>query len=175
MSKNLVSINDLPPAGKEFVLDDQQIWLDPIREFKMDCRITEPLKMKAFVQATDEGCVVRGELTGAVVVPCNRCAENAPVAFDSKFDEYEEIPASPKQRLEDSHIVFDHNAPMLNLDEVAWEQLMLAMPPNPLCRDDCKGLCPDCGSNLNIAACECSKDEGDPRMRIFREMAAEKK
>ncbi|MBD5608126.1 MAG: DUF177 domain-containing protein [Desulfovibrio sp.] len=175
MSKNLVSINDLPPSGKEFVLDDQQIWLEPIKEFKMDCRVTDPLKMKVFVMPAEEGCLVRGELKGAVVAPCNRCAEDAPIEIDVNFDEYEETPNSPKERSEDSHIVFERNAPMLDLDAVAWEQLMLAIPPNPLCRPDCKGLCPDCGANLNVAACGCARDEGDPRMRVFRDLAEGKK
>lgn len=175
MEKYLVSINDLPPSGKEFEIDDQDVWLEPIREFKMDCRVAEPLKMKVFVLPADEGCLDRGELTGAVILPCNRCAEDALVNIDTKFDEYEEIPHSPKQKSEDSHIVFDRNAPMLNLNEVAWEQLMLSLPPNPVCRDDCKGLCPDCGANLNEASCQCSRDQGDPRMSVFRDLAAGKK
>ena len=174
MNKYLVSINDLPPSGKEFVLEDQQVWEEPLREFKMDCKIVDPLRMKAFVMPADEGCLVRGELAGAVVVPCNRCAEDSRVDLDAKFDEYEEIPHSPKQKIDDSHVVFERNAPMLNLQAVAWEQLMLALPPNPLCRDDCKGLCPQCGANLNAAPCDCRQDGGEPRMKVFRDLAAKK-
>lgn len=171
MEKYLVSINDLPPSGKTFTIDDQEVWLDPIREFKMDCRIAEPLKTSIFVMPADDGCVVRGTLTGQVVVPCSRCAENASLKIDSKYDEYEEIPKAPERgKLEkgQGHIVFDRNAPMLDLAAVAWEELMLSLPVTPLCRDNCKGLCPDCGANLNMGACGCAANDGDPRLAALR-------
>lgn len=170
MNKHLVSINDLPPGGKEFVLDDQNVWLDPIREFKMDCAITTPLKMTAFVMPADSGCLVRGHMEGSVTVPCNRCAENANISLDAKFDEYEEIPEESHAKNDESHIVFDRNAPMLNLGDVAWEQFMLAMPQTPLCKKDCKGLCPQCGANLNLGPCDCRGDDGDPRLAALRNL-----
>ena len=179
MNKYLVSINDLPPSGKEFNLDDQDIWLDPIKEFKMDCRIVSPLKANIFVMPADEGCVVRGDLRGEVIVPCNRCAENADINIDSKFDEYEEIPektrASQDSKNAEGHIVFDRNAPMLNLAEIAWEQFMLSLPVRPLCRDDCKGLCPKCGANLNLGACACENNDGDPRLAALQGLKIDKK
>ena len=167
MKKHLVSINDLPPDGKEFVLDDQDMWLEPLREFKMDCRIVTPLKGKVFLQRADEGVLVRGNLQGEVVVPCNRCAEDTRAVIDSEFDEYEEIPAEnihARDGDHDSHVVYQMHAPMLNLAEVAWEQFMLALPSRPLCREDCKGLCPSCGANLNWTECDCKTESGDPRL-----------
>lgn len=175
MKKHLVSINDLPPGGKEFTVDDQDVWLEPLKEFKMDCRITKPLAARIFVMAADDGCLARGTLTGEVVVPCNRCAENASVRIDSKFDEYEEIPPEEDKGADgDAHIVYDRHAPMLNLAEVAWEQFMLAMPPQPLCRPDCAGLCPKCGANLNLGACACENDEEDPRMAPLRNLTVKR-
>ncbi len=180
MKKYLVSINDLPPEGKEFELEDQEIWKEPLKEFKMDCQITSPLKIKLFVMPADAGCLVRGHLEGEVVVPCNRCAENATVKIDSRFDEYEEVPEDDGHarhrdgKSGDSHIVFDRNAPMLDLAEVAWEQFMLAMPVTPLCRSDCKGLCPTCGANLNLGPCACQVEDGDPRMAALRNVKIDK-
>lgn len=175
MKKHLVSINDLPPEGKEFEINDQAIWLDPIREFKMDCRIVKPLQGKVFVKAADEGILIRGRLEGQIVVPCNRCAEDAKVDIDSKFDEYEEIPeeGTHKDGEHESYIVYDRHAPMLNLAEVGWEQFMLAQPIQPLCREDCKGLCPKCGANLNLDECACDKGGGDPRLAALRNLKVE--
>lgn len=167
MQKHLVSINDLPPDGKEFELDDQDIWLEPLREFKMDCRITRPLHARVFVQTADDGLVIRGEIKGTVVVPCNRCAEEATVEIESEFSEYEEIPeegAALQAGEHDGYIVYDRYAPMLDLAAVGWEQFMLAQPSMPLCHENCKGLCPSCGANLNQGDCGCRKDAADPRM-----------
>ena len=170
MAEYLVSINDLPPDGKRFTIEDQDVWLGPLREFKMDCRISEPLKADVLVMPADEGCLVRGDLKGEVVVPCNRCAEDATATINSRFDEYEEIPESGQREKNggEGHIVFDRGAPMLNLGEVLWEQFMLALPPRPLCREDCKGLCVQCGTNLNMNECSCSKDDGDERLAALR-------
>lgn len=175
MNKYLVSINDLPPDGKEFVVDDQDVWLEPLREFKMDCVITSPLKMRVLVLPADAGCLTRGNIEGAVTVPCSRCAENASVELASKFDEYEEIPENNQQKNDESHIIFERGAPMLNLADVAWEQFMLSMPPTPLCREECKGLCPRCGANLNLEECGCGRESGDPRMSALRGLKIQKK
>lgn len=167
MQKHLVSLNDLPPDGKEFELDDQDIWLEPLKEFHMNCRIIKPVHGKVFVQNADDGVLIRGNLSGEIAVPCTRCAEDAIVNIDTQFDEYEEIPADNRKQKDDGHsgyITFERNAPMLNLAEVGWEQFMLAQPVQPLCKDDCKGLCPKCGTNWNESTCNCGQDATDPRM-----------
>lgn len=171
MKKHLVSINELPPDGKEFTLDDQEIWLGPISEFGMDCRIIDPLHGKIFVQRADEGVLIRGDLRGKIAIPCNRCAEDAIVDINTHFDEYEEIPPEGTHMKDEQHegyIVYQMHAPMLDLGEVGWEQFMLAQPVQPLCKDECKGLCPHCGANLNNGECGCNSDQGDPRMAALR-------
>lgn len=170
MSTKLISINDLPPDGKEYSLDDQSIWQDAIQEFKMDCKIVEPLKGKTLVQPVDEGVLVKGELSGIVSVPCNRCAEDATIRIDNHFSEYEEIPPEKTRDEHEGYIVYERHAPMLDLAKVGWEQFMLAMPVNPLCKDDCKGLCPQCGANLNTDKCACETDSGDPRLAALRNL-----
>lgn len=174
MKSYLVALNELPPDGKEFDLTDQEIWTEPIQEFKMDCRIVKPMQAKIFVQPADEGLLVRGEITGEVAVPCNRCAEDAIAKIDSSFSEYEDIPEESRGRQQDGCIVYQMHVPMLNLAEVCWEQFMLAMPVRPLCSDDCKGICPTCGQNLNTGQCGCSQTAGDPRLAALRNVKVKK-
>lgn len=177
MRSHLVSINDLPPDGREFTLDDQEIWLAPLREFDMECRIAEPLVARLHVMPAENGCLARGRLQGAVVVPCNRCAEDADVRIDARFDEFEEIPpeeaaaSASDEPGSESHIVYDRHAPMLDLAAICWEQFMLALPVAPLCREDCKGLCPRCGVNRNQEECACAPDDEDPRMAPLRNLS----
>lgn len=174
MKKYLVSLVDLPADGKEFTLDDQEIWLEPLREFKMDYRVTSPLVSRMKILPAENGCLIRATLEGSVTVPCNRCAEDADIAINSGYEEFEEIPEEPGRGHHggdsESHVVFEKHVPMLNLADVAWEQLMLAMPVSPLCKSDCKGLCPSCGANLNLGDCGCEKDDSDPRMAPLRNL-----
>lgn len=175
MKSLLVPINELPPDGREYDIIDQEIWEDPIRDFHMDCRIVKPMHAKIFAQRVDEGLLVRGSLAGSVVMPCNRCAEDAPVKIESDFSEFEDLPEDGgKQEQTEGCIVYQMHAPMLNLAEVCWEQFMLALPVQPLCSENCKGLCPKCGQNLNNGKCGCESESGDPRLAVLRNVKVDK-
>lgn len=172
----LLSLNDLPPEGRRVVVDDGELWTKNLQEFQMDCRITSPLRAELHMLPLDDGWLVRGTLTGEVVVPCNRCAEDVSVAIDSRFEEFEELPEADADDAEpgDSHIVLDNGVPLLDTAALCWEEFVLALPMNPLCREDCKGLCPQCGANLNEGSCACARDEGDPRLAVLRGLTLKK-
>lgn len=59
---------------------------------------------------------------------------------------------------------------MLELDSVAAEQLLMEFPMKELCHDDCKGLCPKCGKDLNDGECGCPTKEIDPRLAILQKL-----
>jgi uncharacterized protein len=56
----------------------------------------------------------------------------------------------------------------INLNEVLREQFYLALPMKPLCREDCAGLCPQCGINRNTGTCSCATEFEDPRLAPLR-------
>jgi uncharacterized protein len=58
----------------------------------------------------------------------------------------------------------------IDLGELLREQFYLALPMKPLCREDCQGLCPVCGTNRNTAPCDCKTDWVDPRMEALRNL-----
>jgi uncharacterized protein len=62
----------------------------------------------------------------------------------------------------------------LNLANVIREEVLLSVSPLALCKPDCKGLCPQCGINLNENRCECSHEESDPRWEALRELNEER-
>lgn len=174
---HLLSLNDLPPDGKRLTVTDASLWDGNLREFHMDCRVKEPLKIELHILPVEDGYLVRGELTGGVILPCNRCAEDVHIQLDSRFEEFEDVPAGDDAdagQPGDSHILLDKGVPMLDLAALCWEEFVLALPMNPLCREDCKGLCPQCGANLNAAACHCVRDEGDPRLAALRGLSLQK-
>jgi uncharacterized protein len=61
----------------------------------------------------------------------------------------------------------------IDLNELLREQFYLALPMKPLCRDDCKGLCPQCGTNLNTGACSCATQWEDPRLAPLKGLLRE--
>jgi uncharacterized protein len=59
---------------------------------------------------------------------------------------------------------------LIDTAEVVREQILLAIPDQVFCREDCKGLCPKCGANLNLIDCKCSDDDIDPRWAALRNL-----
>lgn len=104
-----------------------------------------------------------GTLTATLEVPCDRCLDPSRVEVSGEFDlffeqrdslEYEEN-AEIELEEPDTRTAF-MTGTHLNVAEVIAEQLQLAIPMKPLCGDGCRGLCPECGLNLNNATCDCT-------------------
>lgn len=177
MQNHLLPLNNLPAEGREIVLNDAAIWSENLGQFHMDCRVVAPLSVNLHIMPLEEGYLVRGQLKGSVVVPCNRCAEDVTVVLDTAFEEFEEVPEdedSQDAQPGDSHVVLEKGGVFLNLAALCWEEFVLALPMNPLCSPDCQGLCPQCGANLNRERCTCVRDEGDPRLAVLRGLSVKK-
>lgn len=178
-SSLLIDLNDLPPKGKDIVCEEQSLWQKGLDEFAMDVRITHALKAVVTLTPLPEGCLIRGHLSGQVAMPCRRCAEEIsfPIAWD--FEDFENLDRNSAEQEEitldeESLIFLDHDRPMLDLGALLWEELLLALPDNPLCKVDCLGICPVCGNNRNSNPCTCADKKTDPRMDIFRTLKIKK-
>lgn len=178
--KFLIALRDLPPEGRDYTLDDPQIWESSLKNFQMDCRLNANPELTINILPTDDGWLLRGSITASVIVPCSRCAKDTPLSLHEDFEDYVQMPDEdaplPENTLTegDDHLVFDHGALLLDLEAIAWEQFMLALPATPLCRPDCKGLCPHCGKDLNTGPCSCSEGSGDPRLAVLRGLKLKK-
>ena len=93
---------------------------------------------------------------------CDRCAENVTkhYAFDLEKILVPQL-ANDDDDDDESYIVVDNN--LLDIDALVNEEVQLFLPHKMLCSDDCKGLCPKCGKNLNSGKCDCKADV-DPRL-----------
>jgi uncharacterized protein len=63
---------------------------------------------------------------------------------------------------------------VLDLGEMLREQFYLALPMRPLCRLDCQGLCPQCGADRNVEACQCKTEWVDPRLSVLKALVTRK-
>jgi uncharacterized protein len=112
---------------------------------------------------TREGVLVQGELEVGVEAECYRCLE--PVRRDMKI-EVEELYTYPNTRASEFSIGDDA---ILDLAPLLRAETIIADARGVLCRPDCKGLCPNCGANLNYGPCDC-QDEIDPRLAKLKEL-----
>ena len=97
---------------------------------------------------------------------CDRCAEEVKKNFSFNVRRIV-VEKLENEEDDDDYIVVSNRE--LDLDELVNEEVSLSLPNKILCKDDCKGLCPKCGANLNVKQCNCKKDV-DPRMEALLQL-----
>lgn len=171
MSELWISLAELPEHGQEFEVCDQEVWMAPIREFNIPATVSRKLWARMFLFPGQNGYLIKGVLGGAITLPCNRCSASVEVGLDAPFELFEEFePEEEVEKGSQSLLRFSQGFPELNLGGVLFEQFQLNLPVKPLCLDNCQGLCPKCGQDLNLGSCACDLREPDPRMEVFRNL-----
>jgi uncharacterized protein len=118
---------------------------------------------------------VRGEVRADLSGACDRCLEPASFAFHSPFDLFYRPTVKSETHAEvhladgEVDLAF-YEGDGLNLTDVLREFILLSLPMQHLCRPDCKGLCPDCGANLNTNPCQCAANRIDPRWQALKNL-----
>ncbi|MFL5499056.1 MAG: YceD family protein [Gemmatimonadaceae bacterium] len=135
---------------------------DPIWE-EADARPSEPIRVTGRLSSAGEGrFYFTGRIEGRVELPCRLCLENVDVGVDEEVHFLlAEIGAD---EAEDPDVfLYDPNARMLDLRAAVRETWLLTAPAYVQCREDCRGLCPTCGTNLNDSSCSCTPTTSDSR------------
>jgi len=146
--------------------------LDPVDE---RIRLTEPAAVKGQIRLSGHDVVVNGHIDTRAQVDCDRCLQpvELPVSADFKLEyitgsDYESSRVAELTEAEMSVAVFDGEA--IDVDEIVKEQILLAVPTRMLCREDCKGICPECGMDKNTGECQCVTDDVDPRWAALKNL-----
>ena len=114
-----------------------------------------PFSIKGYVALKGDAGYLKGSIEGRVFTSCARCLK--PVDYVCRADtEY--------------YITDDIESDEIDLDEIFFQELLLNMKSTVLCSEDCKGLCPVCGKNLNDGDCGCTRKEIDPRLSKLAEL-----
>ena len=110
-----------------------------------------------------------------VSAPCARCLEPAREKIHGELRYVlslrrgeERAVGEPESDGDEEIIALDSWEDEIDLAPRIWEALITSLPCGLLCRPDCRGLCPQCGANLNEAPCGCKKDAGDPRFDVLK-------
>jgi uncharacterized protein len=175
----LIDIHRIPPEGIDLdeALDSESVHVEQETEFALG----RGGRLRGHVDLVDGTTVhVRGQLSAAAQVECGRCLERYTVPMVQELDLFylpqeKERPAEQEEEVELSDrdvVVGYHDGQSLDLGGVVREQVFLSLPLKRLCREDCRGLCPTCGRNLNEGNCGCPAPEPpeDPRLSPLRKL-----
>ena len=119
------------------------------------------------VTRVQDGLLVQGAVESQLKLECVRCLEPFTFPVTLELEDTFRLPqASPKPEM--PYTVSKDG--WLNLTLLLREQSWLAIPMKPLCHPDCKGLCSQCGVNLNFEACDCEEEQFDPRLAALKNL-----
>jgi len=121
----------------------------------------EPVGFDLTLARVAEGIVVRGTMRARFTAECSRCVRPVSGEVVVHVDElFEHAPLEGE-----TYPIHDEH---LDLEPLARDAILPALPLTPLCRADCAGLCPTCGAERNQVACECHVDTADDRWAPLR-------
>lgn len=125
-----------------------------------------PVQYILFITNTGGAFLVTGTVNAETKTACARCLDPVDLSIDAEVESYFLIPDKEIDFTEDEEVEYDHlvGRNKIDLTELCTAALALAFPYIPLCSENCKGLCPECGTNLNHETCDCAqtKDDIDP-------------
>src|SRR5262245_55828163 len=138
-------------------------------------RVVEPVQVDVQIHKDKERFRLVGTVRTRLELPCSRCLEPFTLPIDSAFD-LRYLPVETETASEDREVSDEdldasvYREHQIDLNELLREQFYLALPMKPLCREDCAGLCPQCGTNRNAGTCACAPQWEDPRLAPLKRL-----
>lgn len=160
---------DVTRIGTQGLVLQDKVTLDEHLLIEEESRFTDELIYTVQFNRDGDKIRAKGHIKTNVSLPCVNCLENFELKVDSKFDvilfpaRSIEAKHTPLSNDEMEYIFFDGDS--IDLDRLLVEQVNLFIPYNPICSPYCKGLCPNCGVNLNYHDCQCENSISE--MRLF--------
>ena len=132
-------------------------------------RIVAPVHLDFDLHKDKDRFRLVGTARTELELPCSRCLDPFRMPVDASFDlrylPATEMTADEEREVQDEDLETSYyRDDQIDLNELLREQFYLALPMKPLCREDCKGLCAQCGTNLNTGTCACAARWEDPRL-----------
>ena len=145
-----------------------------------DYRVVAPVDLVMDVAKVGAGAFeVTGRVKTQLELACGRCLEPYEIPVEASFElryvpQSENVGEDEREIEDDDLTTAYYKDGVLDTGELVREQFQLALPMKPLCSDACRGLCPQCGTNLNRTDCGCAPAWEDPRLAPLKSLLKSK-
>lgn len=167
-----VDITQIPSEGLDIHFREAEDFQDPSGE---RVHPLQPTEASLHFSRTSTGVLVRGEISSQLQIHCSRCFEFFTLPVCEGFEVQYRGPV--EQGLDEEHELKPEELDVsfldgakINVAGLVRENVLLALPVKPLCHEACRGLCPECGKNLNEGTCSCSTTRLDPRWQELKSL-----
>ncbi len=166
----LITVSDIPITGKHYSFDFESDAIDIIENYKY----LEPVHFEGDIYKSSNDVRVIGRATVCLEVECARCLKVFGLPIDAKFEVF--YRPYPSHTPKEAEVPFGELGTLyyrdneINLGEAVRDTIILEIPMRSLCNEDCKGLCPHCGINLNFEKCDCKEEKvaNNPFVDFFK-------
>ncbi len=174
----VLEFHEIPDKGLDVDAQVPFHWLDDESSdlLRRLYSFSSPLDVHAHLERTQDNVFVEGEFSGTVATRCVRCLNPVESKISAPF-RLTLLPHSDSYKPDREHEIEADDVDLayyeeerIDLGKVVAEQVILTLDPYPHCRPDCKGLCPDCGADLNENGCECEQGRTDSRWTALKQI-----
>lgn len=148
-----IKVSDIPKEGLTISAE----YGDEVLEGQVSTR--EPVVVNLRAEKSGRDIRVKGNIKAQLSLSCSRCLEEFPWNLESEFDFVlvapEKNPQTEKELTPEELDISFFDGEYVDVAQITAEQIFLHIPIKTLCDSDCKGLCPQCGVNLNTEQCQC--------------------
>lgn len=181
-----ITIAHIPPDGFHFEFTKNAAFFPVLSDMinSKDIGFSSPVSGEiSAVVMSDDLVEIRGRVNVTLSCECGRCLEPFEQELKRTFmlnfvknpDEKNPVRKETLSDNEDGNEITDKDitteyfiGDAIELKESIQEQIILNLPPRPLCSEECKGLCPVCGLNLNVSSCNCTQTKGHPAFAVLK-------
>lgn len=167
----------LDPIRTEPLVWEERLALAPAVLERPELLEISEVACEGRIEPVDSGWILRARLRYQQVLACDRCL--APIRLEAEelletllvVEPPPRGEAAPERELGEDELGVVHlGGDLLDTEPLLIEQIQLAVPARPLCRPDCRGLCPQCGADRNVEPCRCEEGTADPRWAALAEL-----
>jgi uncharacterized protein len=157
----LFDLSAIPAEGHKVHLDLASWGPTALAEEVLSWKVGKLAADVTLYKSGERDVVAHGRIAGELITDCARCTTDATLRVDAPYDttfvpmkEVSGTPGEHEMKAGEAELAGYTNEE-IDLEQSLREQLILALPYAPLCKDDCRGLCGRCGSDLNEGPCKC--------------------
>ncbi len=161
-----LKLDEIPDEGLNLQWTEERAsLLGYLKNFsQIDFDFETPLLSEVKIWKADQSVLMKGKVETHLRLQCVRCLKEFSYPLSSTFEltlhPLKEASFAEEIELDEGEMESSFfEGGEIQLSEIACEQIFLEIPYQPLCAEDCKGLCPVCGGDLNLSPCECVKEE----------------
>ena len=171
-----VQFTDISSAGNRYIITDES-WLA-----QTDLRKETPVHAElTLTRKSDTRVEVRGNLDVGLLLACDRCLREYSFAVQTAFHYILDIESEESGHIKELECtkaaldIIQVDEPVVDIPDLLRQQLYLVIPEKKICSLSCRGLCRQCGTNLNEGECSCADESGNSPFAILASLKKEKK